>query len=213
MQKMNLTDAAEHLGISKEAIHNRIRRGSLKSTLEDGVKFVVLEGENGSPKTNRAQTNKTLTVLDNRYYKFLEEQNITLQAKVDKLEDETKMLRDQKEQMLIQEKIKIEEIYLQKDEQLKNILHSLSGKFIHNAPQEESTKETHVEAEIEVMDTTRYSELVSLKKYLKKNFLKKSEQEKIKEKVKRIAANDHRIVVIGKKFYINFAKYDYSDIF
>lgn len=212
MPKMNVTDAAEHLGISKEAIHNRIRRGSLKSTLEDGVKFVVLEGENVSVKTNKAQTNKTLTVLDNKYYRFLEEQNAALQAKVEKLEDETKVLRDQKEKMLIEEKIKIEEIYFQKDEQLKNILHSFSLKFIQNAPPQEASKYEHVEAEIEVIDTMA-NELVSLRKYLKKSSLKKSEKEKIKERVKNIASSDHRIVVIGKKHYVNFAKYDYSDIF
>jgi len=43
MQKMNIAEASEFFGISKEAIHNRIRRGSLVSVVEDGVKFVMVD--------------------------------------------------------------------------------------------------------------------------------------------------------------------------
>ena len=210
MPKMNVADAAEHFGVSKEAIHNRIRRGSLESVLEGGVKFVVID--NKARSSNKTQTHKTATVLDNKYYKFIEEQNVTLQAKVEKLEDETKTLRDQKENMLIQERIKIEEIYLQKDEQLKNILNSLSSKFMLNTPVEETNIDEHVEAEIEIIKNTQENELISLKRYLKDSSLKKSEKEKIKDKVKKIAKKDYRIVVVGKKYYINLGKYDYSDI-
>ncbi len=207
---MNVADAAEHFGVSKEAIHNRIRRGSLESILEGGVKFVVID--NKARSSNKTQTHKTATVLDNKYYKFIEEQNVTLQAKVEKLEDETKTLRDQKENMLIQERIKIEEIYLQKDEQLKNILNSLSSKFMLNTPVEETNIDEHVEAEIEIIKNTQENELISLKRYLKDSSLKKSEKEKIKDKVKKIAKKDYRIVIVGKKYYINLGKYDYSDI-
>ena len=210
MPKMNVADAAEHFGVSKEAIHNRIRRGSLESVLEGGVKFVVID--NKARSSNKTQTHKTATVLDNKYYKFIEEQNVTLQAKVEKLEDETKTLRDQKENMLIQERIKIEEIYLQKDEQLKNILNSLSSKFMLNTPVEETNINEHVEAEIEIIKNTQENKLISLKRYLKDSSLKKSEKEKIKDKVKKIAKKDYRIVVVGKKYYINLGKYDYGDI-
>ncbi len=214
MPKMNVADAAEHFGVSKEAIHNRIRRGSLESIVEDGVKFVVIDNKNrvSSARTNKTQTDKTASAFDNKYYKYIEEQNVSLQAKVEKLEDETKTLRDQKENMLIQERIKIEEIYLQKDEQLKNILNSLSSKFMLNTPVEETKIDEHVEAEIEIIKSTEENELISLKRYLKDSSLKKKEKEKIKDKVKKIAKKDYRIVVVGKKYYINLGKYDYSDI-
>lgn len=215
MPKMNVTDAAEHFGVSKEAIHNRIRRGSLDSTIEDGIKFVIIDSKArvSSPRANKIHTNKAAITPDVRYYNFLEEQNISLQAKVEKLENETKILRDQKENMLIQERIKIEEIYLQKDEQLKSILNSLSTKFMLNTPPEENRKYEDVEAEIEIIKSIEEDELISLKKYLKNISLKKSEKEKIKEQVKKIAQDDHRIVVVGKKYYINLGKYDYKDLF
>jgi len=44
MKKMSVAEAAEFFSVSKEAIHNRIRRGSLKSLLgKDGVKLVLVD--------------------------------------------------------------------------------------------------------------------------------------------------------------------------
>ena len=51
MSKLKIADAASKLGVSKEAIHNRIRRGSLDCIVEDGVKFVILK-----PSTKAAST-------------------------------------------------------------------------------------------------------------------------------------------------------------
>ena len=53
MQKLSVSEAAEILGITKEAVYNRIRRGSLKSLEKDGQKFVILEKEpeNQNPKS------------------------------------------------------------------------------------------------------------------------------------------------------------------
>ena len=128
---MNITDAALSLGVSKEAIHNRIRRGSLESVMEDGIKYVLLK-EVSSPankQVSKRVDTKVAHESDSRYYKLLEEQNERLQQKVDKLEGETKTLREQKEQILIQERIRIEKIYRDKDEQIKNILNAISSKF------------------------------------------------------------------------------------
>ena len=42
MKKLTIADAADHFGVSKEAIHNRVRRGSLNCIVEEGVKYVVI---------------------------------------------------------------------------------------------------------------------------------------------------------------------------
>ncbi len=216
MGKMSINDAAEHFGISKEAIHNRIRRGSLVSIVEDGVKLVIID-EKISHRTPQKASILKPTLSDDRYYRLLEEQNARLQSRVEALETETRSLRDQKEQMLIQERIKIENIYKEKDEQLKNILSSISAQFMLNAP-EPLAQVSHVEAEIEEeMDAQEefYPEtkLISLKKYLKdKNFSEKKSK-KIKDKFKKNANADERIVSIGEKLYLDIKKYDYSDLF
>jgi hypothetical protein len=215
MSKMTIEDAAAHFGVSKEAIHNRVRRGSLKSIVEDGVKLVEIDKK---ASANKAQTKRTGVLGDERYYKLLEEQNSALQNRVQTLEDETRTLRDQKEQMLIQEREKIEQIYKDKDEQLKNILNAISSKFMLGTPievtQEEVIEEAHVEAEIEESSkSSSKSTLVPLKKYLKDAGFSKGKREKIKNKFKKIAEKDGRIIMVGKKQYIDLKKYDYSDMF
>jgi len=211
MPKMNVSDAAEYFGVSKEAIHNRIRRGSLESVVEEGMKFVLVDSaaKASSTQTNKTQTRKTDLSSDNRYSKLLEEQNIKLQTRVERLEDETKSLRDQKEAMLIQERIKIEEIYKQKDEQLKSIIHAISSKFILNSPSDESDSEGAGEAEIE--ESVVEKQLISLKKYLKDGSYSKKQRVKIKERFKKRANEDSRVIVVGKKYYLNL-KHDYSDL-
>ncbi|MDX9756691.1 MAG: DNA-binding protein, partial [Sulfurimonas sp.] len=146
MQKLSISDAAEQLGVSREAIHNRIRRGSLQSVVEDGIKLVMLgDDDKIQAVLRKTDSKKSLNHTDERYYKFLEDQNIKLQQKVETLEGETRTLRDQKEKMLIEERIKIEQIYKEKDEQLKSIINAISSKFILSTPQ---NKEELFEAEI-----------------------------------------------------------------
>lgn len=216
MPNMTILEAAEHLGVSKEAIHNRVRRGSLSVTVVDGVKLVNIDGDaKASPQSrSKTQTRRASTVVnDDRYYKLLEEQNSQLQAKVEKLEGETRTLRDQKEQMLVQERIKIEQIYKDKDEQLKNILSAISSKFMLNAPLSEvESEEEHLDAEIEVEDNSSKGELISLKKYLKGQNFSAKKQEKIKNRFKKKAKKDNRIITLGSKYYMDTLKYDYSDL-
>ncbi len=213
MSKYTVADAAEKLGVSKEAIHNRVRRGSLKSVVENGVKMVILDSKTSAKATANRVVKKQTSQADDRYYKFLEEQNAKLQKKVETLEGETRTLRDQKEQMLVDERKKIEQIYKDKDEQLKNILNALSTKFMLNAPDDtENTQDELVEAEIEQPKNDQESRLISLNKYIKSRDFSKKKSAKIKEKFKKRANTDSRIITIGKKIYIDLQKYDYSDL-
>lgn len=217
MAKLTISDAAEQLGVSKEAIHNRIRRGSLQSVVENGVKLVVLSKDESAQIPSKKINSKTTTHnSDDRYYKFLEEQNVKLQHKVETLEGETRSLRDQKEQMLIEERIKIENIYKEKDEQLKNIINAISSKFMLNAPQEAMGMDDELfEAEIQVREPKESIEnrrLISLNKYLKSKDFSKKKISKMKEKFQEQAKEDSRIITIGKKYYIDLQKYDYSDL-
>ena len=208
MSKVTIHDAAELLGVSKEAIHNRIRRGSLQSVVEDGIKLVILDKEeNVQPLTKKTTTQKNLHQTPDRYYKFLEEQNEKLQQKVETLEKETRSLRDQKEQMLIEERIKIECIYKEKDEQLKNIINAISSKFMLHTPQE--MIEGEIAQETPIQEERR---LVSVNKHLKSRDFSKKERNRIKENFARNAKEDTRIITIGKKYYIDLQKYDYSDL-
>lgn len=210
MTKLSISDAADKLGVSKEAIHNRIRRGSLQSVVEDGIKLVILSpNKSAQAKAANMSGRKAASHADERYYKLLEEQNAKLQQKVETLESETRTLRDQKEQMLIEERKKIEQIYKEKDEQLKNIINAISSKFILNTPPEEPLE---VEIEhIQKEDSAQEKRLVALNKYLKSKDFSKKKRKEIKEAFKTRVQDDPRVVEIDKKYYIDLQKYDYSD--
>ena len=215
MHKMSIADAAEYFGISKEAIHNRIRRGSLESIVEDSLKYVLVD-KSQEVVSRRSSSQKEHLLSDDRYYRLLEEQNSKLQEKVEFLESETRKLRDQKEQMLLDERLMLERIYREKDEQLKNILNSFKTELMLPTTQ----KEAHLEAEIEEVTLEaeippkkeRADRIISLKKYLNQQDFSKKRREKIKKKIKKEAKKDKRIIVIGKKIYLNIAKYDYKDL-
>lgn len=212
MKKLTISDAASFLGISKEAIHNRIRRGSLEVVVEDGVKLVVVQS-NKKPEQKELKNIKQPSIAGDRYSNFLEEQNAKLQQKIDTLEQETRSLRDQKEQLLIEEKRKIEQIYRDKDEQLKNIINAISKKFMLEHQEAKLQYEEPLEAQIEHEDTFNESRLVSLNKYLKNRDFSKKKRNKIKKRFEELSKIDTRVITIGKKYYIDLQKYDYSDIF
>ena len=213
MSKMSINDAAVFFGVSKEAIHNRIRRGSLESVIENGVKLVIVDETSPKKVTPRVSIAKA-TLSDERYYKLLEEQNAKLQSRVEVLEGETRSLRDQKEQMLIEERIKIENIYKEKDEQLKNILSTISSQFMLNTPIEAVQEVESLEAEIEIEEEEKpiASKVISLNKYLKKLKLSNKKREKVEKRFKKLKDKDERIILNKKKFYVDIKKYKYEDL-
>ena len=208
MSKMSVNDAASHFGVSKEAIHNRIRRGSLEVIVENGIKMVLIDTKNRPIKSKARTTVSKSNLHNDRYYKLLEEQNAKLQSRVEVLEGETRTLRDQKELMLIEERKKIERIYQDKDEQLKNILSTLSSQFMLGSPKNTE----HETLEVEIDEEKDKSSLISLKKYLKSTSFSEKKISKIKAKFQKKAKKDERIISKGTKLYLDPSKYDYSDL-
>jgi excisionase family DNA binding protein len=207
MQYLTIEEAAKYFGISKEAIHNRIRRGTLKFKLQNGVKLVEINPSSIKTKPKNSSTN-----YEKKYYDFLEEQNQELLKKIQKLEDETKSLREQKEMMLIREREKIEQIYKEKDEQLKNILNAISSKFLLEAkPLEEDISQDLVDVEIQEVSYEQEDNLISLKKYLKRLKLNEKKVKKVKKKIEKIAKKDDRFTIKDKKIYLYKDK-NYDDI-
>lgn len=194
MAKLTIQEASDHFKVSKEAIHNRIRRGSLPSMSEHGVKYVIVD---------EVITQNKQSANDDKYYSFLEEQNKALQEKVERLEKDNSSLRDQKELMLIEERIKIENIYKEKDEQLKNILQTISAKFLSQQ------REQNV-SNAEIIDVD--SDEITLKKYLRSLGLKPKKEEKIKARFKTLAHTDERIFIRDNKLFVNPNLYSYGDL-
>ena len=135
MSKVPVSEAAEILGVTKEAVYNRIRRGTLKTFEKDGVKYVVLEGyepqtaPKSAPKTSKSakssESKKAAKVGEFDVNEFLlsqiselKEQNQNLQA------DKDRLFRE-KEQILLNNKTEIAQIYRERDEKLRGFLSML----------------------------------------------------------------------------------------
>lgn len=199
MKKMTIADAAEFFNVSKEAIHNRIRRGSLDCIVENGVKYVAVESAKGSPTANIAN--------DNRYTQYIEQENERLREKVDTLEKETTRLRDQREQMLIDERVKVEQIYKERDAQLRSVLHVVASKFLTHANADAVVEEA-INADVVDAD----DEWISLKAFLKLKRVKDKDKKKIKARFTASRDEDVRISVRDEKIFLNPSRYDYSDL-
>lgn len=206
MKKMTIADAAEYFKVSKEAIHNRIRRGSLDCIVDNGVKYVAVE----SAKSNTAVS----PVSDNRYTQYIEQENERLREKVDTLEKETSRLRDQREQMLIDERVKVEQIYKERDAQLRSVLHVVATKFLSHASVDAVMQEGMGSDAInaDVVDT-EIEEWISLKSFLKLKRIRDKEKKKIKSRFESaVEESDERLSVRDAKIFLNPSRYDYSDL-
>jgi predicted DNA-binding protein YlxM (UPF0122 family) len=202
MKKMTIAEAAEHFGVSKEAIHNRIRRGSLESIVENGVKYVAV----ASAKTASSETNGE----SDRYTRYIEQENERLREKVDTLEKETTRLRDQREQMLIDERIKIEQVYKERDAQLRSVLHVVATKFLSHANADAVVEEA---INADIVDGAEEGEWISLKAFLKFKRIRDKEKKKtIKSRFEAAREMDERLSVRGEKIFLNPSRFDYSDL-
>ncbi len=208
---MTVAEAALHFKVSKEAIHNRIRRGSLACIIENGVKFVSVTEAKTVPSKH----------TDQRYYDYIEEENTRLRERVTKLETETTSLRDKREASLISEREKIEQIYKERDEQLRVVLHVVASKFLtaQNMNQvideavnsDDSSEDAEVISEIPIKKIDNEKDMISLKEFLKFKAYSKKKSKKIKLRFEKKAKKDSRIFLIKEKIFIRPSHFDYSD--
>jgi hypothetical protein len=206
MAKLTVAEAAQHFNVSKEAIHNRIRRGTIDCIIENGVKYVVTG--------NEAKGTQPQAAPDSKYYDYIEKENERLKARVGELENETRGLRDQREQMLIEERRKIEQIYKERDEQLKSVLQVVATKFLHAASIDHAIEEVVSGGDTVTAEVIEpEEELISLKAFLKLKDYEEKQKSKIKERFKKAFKNgDSRIERVDGKLHLNPARYDYRDL-
>ena len=217
-------------------INSKLRARKLNYIIEDGVTYIIVtrsslesdkreaihkEQKEQSKATKKQETKEekqmpqkpktTVAMVLSLYQKenqHLKEKIAQLEAKIDKLIDD-------KEQMLRDEMNKIEQVYSQKDEQLKNILELMNTQLLTQRSQTIHDVET-VSAE-EVASTKKEKnkkedEIVELKEYLKSLDLESYQRKIIKKRFLAVYDKDIRIIKQNGKLYLNFSKYDYSDL-
>ena len=204
MSKVPVSEAAEILGVTKEAVYNRIRRGTLKTFEKDGVKYVVLEGyepqtaPKSAPKTSKSakssESKKAAKTGEFDVNEFLlsqiselKEQNQNLQA------DKDRLFRE-KEQILLNNKTEIAQIYRERDEKLRGFLSMLERPLLAR-----QNGEYVAPIDVEFVESKPENEgkWTSLAEFLKSQNLSGKSLKKTQNKI---------IKNIGKSKFIKFKK-------
>ena len=211
--RLTLDEYSKHFKMSKEMINSKLRTKKLNYIIEDGVTYIIatknsttpeqiinIKEEKAKPQALNIPKQKTTVATVLALY---QRENRQLKEKITQLEEKIDKLIDDKEQMLRDERDKIEEIYSSKDQQLKNILELINKKLMME-------KEPQTIHEIETFPAE--SELVELREYLQSLDLKSTQRKKIKKRFLSVYDSDIRIIQQNGKLYLDFSKYDYSDL-
>lgn len=216
--RLTVDEYCKHFKMSKEMVNSKIRAKKLNYIIEDSKTFIMVkdiplesEEKNSISPQNTKPLRAKITIAT--VLTLFQKENTFLKNKIAKLEDKVDKLIDDKEQMLRNERDRIEQIYSSKDEQLKNILTLVNKKMRlerEKEPQEiPNNSEISHQGEAEIIQG---SNLVELKEYLKSLNLKSSQRKMVKKRFLDIYDNDSRVTQKDGKLYLDFSKYDYSDL-
>ena len=203
-KKLTVIQTAELLGVSKEAIYNRIRRGSLDVIIENGIKYVLLTEDIKKSSHSRKISNN----INDAYIELLKSEMKELKEKNRALEADKDRLIAEKEKLLIESKEKIEQIYKQRDEQLKTILSLATKNILEHKSYENSEikldddvqrkKKDAIDIDVDIQDDSMstqeivesYSDWQDLRDYLKQKGYSKKEKKIIKEEFNKNIDDD-----------------------
>ena len=211
--KLTLDAYSKKFKMSKEMINSRIKAKKINSIIEDGVTYIIVANTLNEDITSKQTTKSTPTKRTNNrttvatVLSLYKKENLFLKNKITQLEEKIDKLIDDKEQMLRDERDKIEELYSKKDEQLKNILELVNAKM-----QIEAKTNTIHEIQLHKNSETTDESLVELKSHLKSLGINTHQRKLIKKRFLNVYDSDSRVIHKHGKLYLDFAKYDYGDL-
>ena len=204
MSKVPVSEAAEILGVTKEAVYNRIRRGTLKAFEKDGVKYVVLDGyepqtaPKSAPKTSKSakssEPKKSAKAGEFDVNEFLLSQISELKEQNQNLQADKERLFREKEQILLNNKTEIAQIYRERDEKIRNFLNLLERPLLARQNGEYAAP---VDVEFVESESKNEGKWTSLAEFLKSRNLSGKSLKKTQNKI---------IKNIGKSKFIKFKK-------
>ena len=230
--RLTLDEYSKHFKMSKEMINSKLRSKKLNYIIEDSVTYIIvtrssLDSEkrqeiHEEKKSTSAEivkdkeiTEKPIVVKKKKttvamILSLYQKENQQLKDKIVQLEDKIDKLIDDKEQMLREEMNKIEQLYSTKDEQLKNILELVNAKMATEQAQMIHEVETLTSSQKE--EDTQTEQIIELKSYLKTLDLENYQKKVIKKRFLAVYGEDVRVIKQNAKLYLDFSKYDYSDL-
>ncbi len=207
--KLTIDKYSKEFKMSKEMINSKLKAKKLNYVIEDGVTYIVVNqpdlADNIKPiiKEKKPITMKPKTTVGT-VISLYQRENAQLKEKIMRLENKIDKLIDDKEQMLRDERDKIEELYSKKDEQLKNILELVNTKLMLEHQTVHDVETLH-------KDEPTLG-VVELKEYLKTLDIKSYQKKVIKRRFYAVYDTDMRITQKNSKLYLDLSKHDYSDL-
>lgn len=197
--KLTIDEFSKKFKMSKEMVTSKVRSKKLDYVIENGTTYITINNiKEQSTLTFKEQNIKPKTTVASVLSLYKRENNY-LKQKIEQLESKIDKLIDDKEQMLIAERDKIEEIYSNKDTQLKNILELLNEKM-------------QIDHNNTIHEIEHTSEIIELKKYLKSLKIKSAKRKDISKRFNKALGKDIRIIEQNGKIFLDFSKFDYSDL-
>lgn len=215
--RFTVDEYAKTFKMSKEMIQNKLRTKRLNYIIEGGVTYIIvprssLDEEKRQELTQHAKHSaaapapqKTTVGMIIALY---QKENQHLKLKIKELETKIDRLVNDKEQMLIAERERIEEIYTAKDEQLKNLLEVINTKLLLS--RDNSVQDVDITASAPVTPSLS-SGIIELKRYLKFIGMGSDERKAVKRRFELAYGSDIRIIQKEGEFYVDLSKYDYTD--
>ena len=228
--RLTLDEYSTHFKMSKEMINSKLRAKKLNYIIEDGITYIIVtrssldsdkRSEVHQQQSEKRQEEKALKNAPTKpkttvamVLSLYQKENQQLKDKIVQLEAKIDKLIDDKEQMLRDEMNKIEQVYSDKDEQLKNVLELINKKLIAEQTQVQAQMIHEVETldKKELKKSSKKSEIVELKDYLKTLDLQSYQKKVIKKRFLAVYGSDVRVIKQNGRLYLDFSKYDYSDL-
>ncbi len=220
--RFSIDEYAKTFKMSKEMIQNKIRTKRLNYIIESGVTYIIVPRSSLDEEKRQeihdaskqiASSNIPATVPPKTsvgmVISLYQKENHHLKQKIKELEAKIDRLTNDKEEMLIAERTRIEEIYTAKDEQLKNILEVLSTKLMLS----NNSQAVH---DVDVAQPSPISiepkGVIELKRYLKFIGIGSEDRKLVRRRFTEHFGSDVRIIQREGEFYVDLSKYDYTDL-
>ena len=205
---MKPAEYAKELGISRQAVYAKIKRGILKSKNVEGKLYIVTDNRPKKETTTPTTTNTIASKQNATAKEETKDFKALLSAKdetISVLKGTVKDLKKSNKQISSTLKGEID--------LLKEAFHEMRSLYVTQLEQKSTHNEDVIEIEEDVIVEEETNNLISLKKFFKLHKIekKKAQEKAIKRLSKAFKKDDARLANVNGKLKLN-ASADYKDI-
>lgn len=216
--RFTVDEYAKTFKMSKEMIQNKLRTKRLNYIIEGGVTYIIVPRSSLDEEKRQELSQRSKGLLPapapqkttvGMIIALYQKENQQLKLKIKELENKIDRLVNDKEQMLIAERERIEEIYTAKDEQLKNLLEVINTKLLLS--RDNDVHDVDITSTPQPAAASLSNGTIELKRYLKFIGMGSNERKAVKRRFELAYGSDIRVIQKEGEFYVDLSKYDYTD--